>query len=204
MNIIEKLQVKHFHSSRQKRRKDNHAGAQGWTSREAQHARFEAIASSLDFNDMSVLDVGCGMGDFNDFLDRRFRWFDYIGVDQQQEFIETAKRRYEGRRNTWFHLADFTRCQMPEVDVVVASGTFSYRCDNQNYYMEMVRHLYASANRAFIFNMLDRVFFESGPMIVSHHRGRIYEQCRELCSETVLKTSYLENDFTIVMSKKNA
>ncbi len=201
MNLIEKYQIRHYHASRIKQCGDNRSKVQGWISKEAQQARFEVITDLLDFNGVSVLDVGCGYGDFKEMLDQRFCRFDYIGLDQQPEFIEYAQQRYQGHLHCWFHQVDFTRYRLSEVDIVVASGVLSYRCEKPNYYMEMIQRLYAAANHAFIFNMLDQDFFNSGPLLVSHDRKQIYQQCQELCSHVTLKTGYLENDFTIVMSK---
>ncbi len=201
MNLIEKYQIRHYHASRIKQWGSNRCKIQGWVSKEVQQARFDVITDLLDFNGVSVLDVGCGDGDFKEALDLSFHSFDYIGLDQQPEFIEYAQQRYQGHRHYWFHQVDFTRCQLPEVDIVVASGALSYRCEKPNYYMEMIQRLYAAASHAFIFNMLDQDFFNSGHLLVSHDRKQIYQQCQELCSQVTLKTGYLENDFTIVMSK---
>jgi len=201
MTIIEKYQIKNYHSSRLRQRGNKPSKILGWTSKDVQLARFKVITSSLDFNDVSVLDVGCGYGDLKSILDRQYHGFDYIGLDQQPEFIERACQRFKGHDHTWFYHTDFTRCQLPLVDIVVASGVLSYRCNNPEYYLRTVQQFYKSAKKALIFNMLDEDHFESGPLIVSHNRNQIFKQCQEFCKEVTLKIGYLDNDFTIVMKK---
>lgn len=201
MNPIEKQYIKHYHSERLKQNR-NLAHSQGWSSYLVQQKRFEVISSLLNFDDVSILDIGCGCGGFKEYLDQKFKDFDYIGVDQQPEFIQNAQNRFAKQNNTWFHLADFTCCQLPSVDIVVASGALSYYCNNPDYYIASIKKLYASANRAFVFNMLDQDNFESGSLIIAHDKEYIYRQCKQLCDKVTLKTAYLDNDFTILMERE--
>jgi len=90
MNIIEKQIVKSYHLQRMSQQAITPAEAQGWTSKLVQDARFNAIIGLADFNDASVLDIGCGYGDFKARLDQEFNQVKYIGIDQQQEFISRA------------------------------------------------------------------------------------------------------------------
>ena len=39
-----------------------------WGSQQSQHLRFEAMTNNLDLNNQTILDVGCGFGDFYKFL----------------------------------------------------------------------------------------------------------------------------------------
>lgn len=52
----------------------------------------------------SVLDLGCGFGDYARFFADRCT---YIGIDHNGSYIETAKRMNESNRAT-FHVADVT------------------------------------------------------------------------------------------------
>ena len=114
-----------------------------------------------------------------------------------------AKERFIAHKNTWFYNTDFTRCQLPKVDVVVACGALSYRCHDPNYYIDCIEQFYHSANKALIFNMLNQDFFESGQLIVAHKKVHIFEQCQNICNNVILKEGYLDNDFTILMRKPN-
>lgn len=203
MNIIEKQQVKHYHSSRAQKFGASRAKAQGWINDDVQQARFKTITDLVDFNDKSILDLGCGYGDFKEVLDDKFHRFDYIGIDQQAEFITYAEERFKSHRHTWFHHVDFSKCQLPEVDVVVASGVLSYRSENQHYYSDMIERFYNAAQKELVFNMLDEAHFNSGPLIIAHNPDEIVRYCESLCDDVSVHRGYLENDFTVLMAKES-
>lgn len=201
MTIIEKQTVKYYHASRIQVAEYNRAEVQGWSDTEAQQARFDAMLSMTDFTAAKVLDIGCGYGDFKARLDATTEIQEYIGLDQQPEFIAFAQQWYRDQANTWFYEADVARCQLPEVDIIVASGVLSYRSTDPAYYLTMIRRFYEAAGQAFIFNMLDDETFASGPLLVAHDREQIFQSCRELCPNASLKRGYLPDDFTIKMAK---
>lgn len=201
MTIIEKQQIKQYHSVRLKDKNLSRSKMMGWTSKQVQQIRFKTVTSLFNFNDVSVLDLGCGDGDFKHYLDERFSNFHYIGLDFQKSFIAYAKERFKDENNTWFYNTDFAHCQLPKVDVVIACGALSYKSHDSNYYIDCIKQFYHSANKAFIFNMLNQDFFESGQLIVAHNKASVFEQCQNICNTVILKDDYLDNDFTIMMRK---
>jgi SAM-dependent methyltransferase len=52
------------------------------------------IAPARDLNNSTVLDYGCGTGDFYKFLKRRGINVRYTGVDINENFISLAKNKY--------------------------------------------------------------------------------------------------------------
>src|SRR5262245_23816827 len=62
------------------------------------HSFFEGLTSGLRFNDsVSVLDIGCGKGEFiSFFLERNphTRLGPYLGMDIVPEFLDLAHRKY--------------------------------------------------------------------------------------------------------------
>ncbi len=53
-----------------------------------------AVAPAEDLNNSTVLDYGCGTGDFYRFLKRRGVTVRYTGVDINENFINLAKSKY--------------------------------------------------------------------------------------------------------------
>ena len=94
MTIIEKENIKQYHSVRLQNKNLSRSKMMGWTRKQVQQIRFKAITSLFNFNDISVLDLGCGDGDFKTYLDARFSNFHYIGLDLQESFITYAKERF--------------------------------------------------------------------------------------------------------------
>jgi SAM-dependent methyltransferase len=72
VNLIDRATVIHFHRHRIAEFGADSVRALGWVSEASQTSRFEAIAQAGDFNDSSVLDLGCGTGDLKAFLDTHF------------------------------------------------------------------------------------------------------------------------------------
>jgi SAM-dependent methyltransferase len=52
------------------------------------------IAPASELNNATVLDYGCGTGDFYKFLKRRGITVKYTGVDINENFIDLAKKKY--------------------------------------------------------------------------------------------------------------
>ena len=69
----------------------------GWT-KNKQHTRFEHIASRMDVNGASILDVGFGFADLYDHLKttRPDASFEYTGIDIMPDFIEVSKQKFPG------------------------------------------------------------------------------------------------------------
>ncbi|UJP00211.1 MAG: class I SAM-dependent methyltransferase, partial [Nitrosomonas sp.] len=149
-----------------------------------------------------ILDAGCGYGDLKAFLDRQFSGFDYIGIDQMPEFIAEARKRYEGIERTTFYQTDFSTAELPQVDYVFASGVLGYRCKNDGFYTAMIGKLYNSARIALAFNMLDKSRFPQHDLLVGHDRDEILTLCRVLSPRVECFDGYLEDDFTVLMFRK--
>jgi SAM-dependent methyltransferase len=78
-----------------------------WRSRESQMLRFKTFCNFVDFGNMSILDVGCGIGDFAHYLiESGVSFSRFHGIDAIQEMIESARNR------------DMHNCTFETVDVV--------------------------------------------------------------------------------------
>lgn len=202
MNLIEKATIAHYHRNRIGLYRAGAVECLGWRAPESQLRRFEAIGGLADFSGHSVLDLGCGYGDFRNFLDGRYAGFTYLGVDQMPEFIEEARRRWANTANTDFVQSDFTRARLPESDFVVASGAFVYRCAAPGFYREMISRFFKAARIGLAFNMLDAAVFPSHDLLVGHDRAAVTTFCRSLCSHVKIVDGYLADDFTVLMTRQ--
>ena len=108
---------------------DEHGGtfdATLWRSRDGQKLRFKTFCDFINFTGATILDVGCGVGDFSDYLiqhDIKFKSFH--GVDAMEAMITTAKNRQLERTT-------FSVCDMVEnseiftgFDWITFSGTLN-------------------------------------------------------------------------------
>ncbi|KKU75665.1 MAG: hypothetical protein UY00_C0036G0015 [Candidatus Wolfebacteria bacterium GW2011_GWA1_47_6] len=65
--------------------------AVGWSDTKSQETRFAAMCKVGDLDNRSVLDVGCGLGDFYIYLKDRYQGVEYTGIDINPRYIEQAK-----------------------------------------------------------------------------------------------------------------
>jgi predicted TPR repeat methyltransferase len=97
-----------------------------WISKEGQLARFEVMRNCVDFQNHSILDVGCGIGDFAQYLfEQNVTFSDFHGIDAMEEMIETATNR--SIPNATFSAVDVVTSldQLQEADWVTCSGTLN-------------------------------------------------------------------------------
>jgi SAM-dependent methyltransferase len=202
MDLIEKATVLHYHRRRISQFQPEGVKALGWRGLESQRKRFEVLLRLGDFTGSTVLDAGCGYGDLKAFLDQHCQPFTYIGIDHMPEFINEAKARYGGRADTYFYRTDFTLAQLPQVDYVIASGAFCYRCAEPGHYFRMIRKLFDAARIALAFNMLDGAVFPQHDLLTGHDRGEVTAYCRTLAPRVESISGYLEDDFTVFLHRE--
>ncbi len=106
----------------------------GWD-KGKQEVRFDVLTSQYDFTGKSVLDIGCGFGDLNKTLKRKYsNTYSYLGVDIVPDLICEAKTHYESNKIS-FIVGDFLSLDFGErCDYVIASGVFNYKLSAANNY----------------------------------------------------------------------
>lgn len=199
MSLLEKATIVHYHRHRIDEYEGGTVEALGYRGEESQIKRFEVLTSVADLNGGSVLDVGCGHGDLKGYLDGRFHGFSYVGIDMMPEFIAEARSLYGQRPSCYFCLSDFSEAELPRADYVFACGVFAYRCESTDFYDAMIEKMYAAANKAFAFNMLDASVFPCHPLLAGQDVQRVMEFCEQLSPRVELVRGYLEDDFTVLM-----
>jgi SAM-dependent methyltransferase len=143
------------------REQDDASRQVGWMDRLQQFLAFEVLAAVGDLcgpSTPSVLDVGCGLGDFLDYLRQRGFAGRYTGVDLVPELIETARVRQDDTASTVsFVVGDVLDpdLSLKPHDYVIASGLFDYRTpDSAARLPRTVRRLYDLCRRGLAWNVL--------------------------------------------------
>ncbi|GAQ94206.1 methyltransferase domain-containing protein [Thermodesulfovibrio aggregans] len=94
----------------------------GWT-RRGQLLRYETVLKLMEPEDKSLLDFGCGKGDFYGFLKGKGIKCDYTGIDINPSLIELAKKKYPEAE---FHVMDIENEPLDRVfDYTIAIGVFN-------------------------------------------------------------------------------
>lgn len=179
----------------------------GWESESAQQKRFDALVNDLNLDEKKILDIGCGTGNFLQYLERRFSDFKYTGVDILEHMINNAKSK---KLNGRFICADIFKenpFSQNEFDVVFASGTFNINLENnKKFLVDAIKLFNYICKETISFNLLDAKspnkedkYFYSSP-------SEIFELINENYPnqfKVKIIEGYLQNDFTIVCKKES-
>lgn len=106
----------------------------GWD-KGKQDIRFDVLTSQYDFSGKSVLDIGCGFGDINKTLNKKYENnYSYLGVDLVPDLITEARKHYTDNKVN-FMTGDFLELVFEEkFDFIIASGIFNHRLMGANNY----------------------------------------------------------------------
>lgn len=140
---------------------DTHKGVD-WPNAEDARTRYRVMTQVVrDKGPLDIVDLGCGLGHFLDFLRDNGRTdLRYSGLDISPVFIEACRRKYPGVR---FDCADVLENEtaMPPADYVVMNGVFTERCgigyDAMFAFMTAVLTVaFRSARKGIAFNMMSK------------------------------------------------
>jgi len=193
------ITLQHYKKNFQKYGVD--ARALSWSSKGAAHQRFRAIWKEIDFNNKTVLDVGCGFGEMAKFLYKRYKNVNYKGVDIVPEFVEIARKNqpyYSFEERDYFNnpIED-------KFDIVMASGTLNSNLpQNMEFRKKAIKTMFEHARRVCVFNMLGAHPQPETPKdsnVWYADSLEILDYCMGLTRRVVLRANYHPKDFTIFM-----
>jgi SAM-dependent methyltransferase len=177
-------------------------GAVGWGSPESQQIRFQVLTEIGVYPRASVLDIGCGMGDLYDYLDRHFHVGEgYLGIDITPRMVEAAKARYPAGR---FIADDILnpRTSIPRADFVLASGIFALlKLDLDPYRImtDLIVAMFNLCKEGLAFNSLSSWTPHPEPDKFFVDPEKALRICREMTQWVTLRHDYLPHDFTVYM-----
>jgi SAM-dependent methyltransferase len=126
-----------------------------WSSPEGQRLRFDVMIDLAPLDGLTVLDAGCGSGDFAQrLIERGVNFCRYVGIDAVPELIEHARQRHLPRCE--FVVADLLnddaawRAATP--DIVCISGTLNTMDEASA--RQFVRRAFDASKQGLVFNFL--------------------------------------------------
>ena len=177
----------------------------GFRTRSSQEKRFEALISLGDFQGRSVLDVGCGFGDFLAYLRDHGIEPRYTGLDICEPMIQRCHERFDGSAAK-FHVGDVLEWKPEEApDYVVASGIFGLDSrDARARIRPTLRRMFDWARLGMACNFLSQRSLEPAENRVYVDPAEALEMGLALTPGVRVDHSYLPNDFTIYLDKTPA
>ncbi len=123
-----------------------------WRSQKGQEKRFRIFIEEIDFTNQTIVDVGCGIGDFASFLiQQKTSFTSLIGVDALEKMITTATKR--NLPNCTFTTADVFHDQTTfDADWILFSGTLNTLDEDEA--IKLVHAAYEKCSKGVAFNFL--------------------------------------------------
>lgn len=180
-----------------------------WGSRQAQEARFAVLAQVLRTHQLgtrdrpaSLLDIGCGLTDLQTYLERQPIFTRYVGVDITPAILQEARRQWPDRELVLADIFHTNPFPPRAFDVAFCSGVMNLNMGNNHDFLPgALARITDAADCCAVVNFLH----ERTP-----HK---YDHCFYYAVQDVLDAipnaagtvdivdHYLENDFTVVISR---
>jgi SAM-dependent methyltransferase len=139
----------------------------GWDRRESQAARFAVATRTVPFLGLSVLDVGCGLADFNEFLCSNSETVPatYTGIDINPDLISVCRQQFPGSA---FEVRNILRepYSVDRWDVVTMFGVLNLRFTefaNETYARDFISEAFRLSRQALAVDMLSAKTDDSYP-----------------------------------------
>lgn len=128
-----------------------------WKNAEAQQLRFGVFCKYMQGARPSVLDVGCGNGEFLSYCKTQGLLIDYLGLDISRAMVDACNAKHG---NDSAIVGVITQLPIDrQFDYVIASGTFNARLDHDEatwhaYVMENLNAMFAHCKVAAMVNLM--------------------------------------------------
>jgi len=174
--------------------------ALNWGSRASQQRRFEVLVESGIVSGMSVLDVGCGLGDFLAWSRQKGLELNYSGLDVTPDMITACRARFP---DCDFHHGDIVTWQ-PETaarfDFVIASGIFYDRPGSgQDYMRAAVSAMLRLCSKGSAFNTITALADQPDSSEFRPHIGDLAELAASFTRQFTLRHDYHPCDATLYL-----
>jgi SAM-dependent methyltransferase len=173
-----------------------------WGSEASQRQRFAVLADGLSLAGCRLLDVGCGLGHFADWLDQSGIALDYTGLDLTAELVAHAARRHPARTFVTGSVIDPAVLRNARFDVVVASGIFAtYPEGGMPWMRSVIDRMWHWTDTALAFNSLSTWAAELDPQEFHADPVEVLRHCGTLSTRVRLRHDYHPRDFSVQLWK---
>lgn len=177
----------------------DHPGSLGWP-KGKQKIRFKVMSEIGDLNNSSILDVGCGFGDFLNFLQTKKLKTDYFGIDINPIFIKIAKEKFP---NGNFQTFDIQKTKMKKhFDWVFAIG-ITNKCGSYKYIEEMLYAMFKISKYGIAMDFLSSYVDFKGKGDFHSSPDKIFKIAKKISKRAVIRHDYLPYQFSVYIYKND-
>lgn len=166
---------------------------------ESQSKKFAIISELITAEHKTVLDVGCGLGDFAEYLQLNASHINYTGIDLSKEFIKRSQARFPDLE---FKKMDLLTENPGNFDFVTANGIF-YLLGNDalKIMRQIITRMFELSTKSVAFNSLSSWCEDQEVDEFYADPIETLKFCRTLTPWVSLRHDYHSRDFTIYMHK---
>jgi len=182
-----------------------HPNALFWSNQEIQELRFKILLEAGISSGQTLLDIGCGFGDFSAWLESQGVTVDYTGIDLSAELLAEGQRRYPKIKLQESELFEFNPSDN-SYDWITLSGTLNRdHGDNGEYAISIIHRMYPACRIGIAFNLLDarHQWTHGRHDLQSFFPEEIEKLAAELSPYYRIRDGYLSNDFTVMIWKES-
>lgn len=161
--------------------------------------RFRVLSEVGLTTDCSVLDVGCGFGDFFGYLCDKGMRTRYVGYDINPGLVKIAQEKYPEAE---FEVRDIQIDPFPDFDFIVSSSTFNLRLsaqDNYEFIEEILSICYGHAKRGAAIDFLSSYVDYESPEAFHYSPERILSIAKKITKRICLRHDYPLYEFCIYL-----
>lgn len=195
--------IKNLYNSRVKKYGDDPKSVH-WGTKERQRIIFNAYVKNNNFENSKILDIGCGLCDFYNYVKIKNIKVDYYGIDIADEMINLSKKKYPELADK-IKANDFNEINYNDTfDHIIISGIFNNNMGNNwEFIKKTLIKAYKICNKSITFNLLtDNVdYFDDNLFYINP--SKIIKYCNEEFSTNVKKIhDYNKYEYMIILSKE--
>ena len=171
-----------------------------WGSKESQNQRFKILTTIGDFDKKTILDFGCGIGDYYSWLIENNYHVNYTGIDISSKMIEQASKQFS--TGSFHHQNIFIKPLENTYDYILLSGVFTYT--DEQFFQKCISQLFKKCEIGLGFNLLSKWGTREESIEASEFVAEptsIINFCNSLTKKVVFRHDYHERDFTVFLYK---
>ncbi len=200
---VRKQNLDYFTKTLEESGNEHHAVAQ---SKVSHMKRFEIILELGDFNNKRLLDVGCGIGGFYEFLEEKGIHCHYTGVDINPKMIHAAKEKNPGIKDN-FLLFDILEKKIDKTfDYVISVGPLNLKFEdglNLDFTMRLIKEMVDISTVGSALSMTSSLTRKPHADTFYYDPAEILSKTVEFCPNIKIDHTYLPHDFTIFCYKRD-
>ena len=181
----------------------NDAERVGWGSVDSQEKRFRVLTEIGNLDNDSILDVGCGLGAYFDYVHKMHSNLSYTGIDINLNMIQEAQQRHSDIE--FIHtniIADTHALNDRKFDYVFLSGALNLSADKHHDTIEIImKEMFVLANKGVAINFLSVFSDYLTPGEYYCNPVDILQIALSITKRVTLRHDYMPHDFTVYLYK---